>query len=95
MIRKLLFVAAAATALATVSMISQPVQASTGLTGKAHGLSQAAVSKRSAAHLNHKINHWAHKNGLKTVRVSSISTSCSKGKAGVVTVCTSSARVAR
>ena len=92
MIRSLLMATAALAALATVTV---QAQAAVELSGKARGVSQASVSKRSAAHLNHRINHWAHKNGLKAVRVGAVSTSCGKSKAGLLTVCTSSARVAR
>lgn len=92
MIRSLLLATAAFAALATVTV---QAQAAVEVSSKARGMSQAAVAKRSAAHLNHKINHWAHKNGLKAVRVGAVSTTCGKSKAGLLTVCTSSAKVAR
>jgi hypothetical protein len=58
----------------------------------ARGLNQDDVMARSAKHLERKINHWAHKNGLSAVRVGSTSTTCLT-KAGALSVCTSGAKV--
>jgi hypothetical protein len=63
------------------------------VSAKAIGLSEKAVSDRSARKLNRHINHWAHVNKLPTVRVGLSQTSCTKGAGGLYT-CTSSARVA-
>ena len=58
----------------------------------ARGLNQDDVMARSAKHLERKINHWAHKNGLTSVHVGSTSTTCVT-KAGALSVCTSGAKV--
>ena len=75
--------------------VSQPVQAGgcVLVSAKARGLGEALASKRSQAKLMHNINHWAHKNKLATVHTGHAPTSCSKGNAGALFVCTSSAKV--
>jgi hypothetical protein len=93
MIRKFLIVGSALVAVASFGLISAPAEAGgcTVVVAKARGLDQSDVGKRSAKHLTHKVNHWAHKNGLKAVRMSPVSTAC--GKKGLLAVCTSSAKV--
>lgn len=93
MIRKMLIAGSALAAVAAFTLVSAPVEAGSCAypSAKARGLNQTAVSARSAKHLTHKINHWAHKNKLKTVRVGTVSTVCKKG--GVLVVCTSSTKV--
>jgi hypothetical protein len=75
--------------------VSQPVQAGgcVLVSAKARGLGEAAASKRSQAKLVHNISHWAHKNKLATVHTGHAPTDCSKGKAGALFLCTSSAKV--
>lgn len=58
----------------------------------ARGLNQDDVMARSAKHLERKINHWAHKNGLSAVPVRSTATTCVT-KAGALSVCTSGAKL--
>jgi hypothetical protein len=92
MIRKLLVASAAIAVVAAFALPVQPVQAACATaTAKARGLNEANVSARSADKLKHKIDHWAHKNNLSTVRVGHTATSCSAK--GPLTVCTSTARV--
>jgi len=52
---------------------------------------EAKASNRSLKHLTNKINHYAHKNKLGSVKVGSRSTVCSK--AAGLDVCKSSAKV--
>jgi hypothetical protein len=93
MIRKILIAGSALAAVAAFTLVSAPVEAGSCAypSAKARGLDQKAVGARSAKHLKHKINHWAHKNKLKAVHVGTVSTVCKKG--GVLAVCTSSAKV--
>ena len=90
MLGKLLIAAAAlATAFA---LISVPAEAGcTDSSATARGLHQDDVMARSAKHLERKISHWAHKNGLTSVHVGSNSTTCVT-KAGALSVCTSGAK---
>ena len=93
MIRKILVASAAVAAIAAYSAVTEPVQAGScaDVSGKARGLNQSSAADRSVKKLNRHINHWAHKNGLKAVRVGAVSTDCKKGAALVM--CTSSATV--
>jgi hypothetical protein len=93
MIRKILVVATAVAAIAAYAAVTQPVQAGSCavLSAKSPGLKEAAASGRSQKRLTARINHWAHKQGLKAVRVGTASTVCKKGTALVV--CTTSAKV--
>jgi hypothetical protein len=91
MIRKFLVAIAAVAAIAAYTAVTTPVEASTVVSAKARGLSEASASTRSVKKLNHRINHWAHKKGLKAVRVGAIHTACKKGP---LFVCTSAAKVA-
>jgi hypothetical protein len=92
MIRKLLIASAAiATVAAYTAAVTAPVQAGSCamISAKARGLTEAATTTRSQKKLNHRINHWAHKQGLKVVRVGHGATSCKKGP---LFVCTSAAK---
>ena len=92
MIRKILI---ASTALAAIAAFTvEPVHAGSScvlLAAKGRGIDEANASNRSLKHLTNKINHYAHKNKLGSVRVGSRSTLCSK--AAGLKVCKSSARV--
>ena len=89
---KLLIASAAVVAIAAFIVVSQPVQAGSCavVTAKGRGLNEAAATGRSAKNLNRHINHWAHRNKLKVVRVGRVSTACAKGP---LFVCRSSAKV--
>lgn len=92
MIRTLLIASAAIFVVAAYTAATEPVQAGSCavVSAKARGLTEAAASTRSQKKLNHHINHWAHKQGLKVVRVGHGDTSCKKG---ALFVCTSAAKV--
>jgi hypothetical protein len=77
----LIAIGAALCAIAVTMVVSEPVQAGSGVmvTAKGRGLSDAAAGKRAAAKLNWRLKRWAHKNKLMTVRVGTPSTACSKG----------------
>jgi hypothetical protein len=92
MIRKLLIASAAVAAVAAYTAVTEPVQAGSCavISAKARGLTEAAATTRSQKKLNNRINHWAHKQGLKVVRVGHGATSCKKG---ALFVCTSAAKV--
>jgi hypothetical protein len=72
---------------------STPGLAAAVVSAKAVGLSQKAASTRVAHKLDRRINRWAHKSKLTTVRVGRAHTTCTKGTAGLYT-CRSAARVA-
>jgi hypothetical protein len=92
MIRKLLVASAAVAAIAAYTAVTEPAQAGyTVVSAKARGLTQAGATGRSVKKLNHRISHWAHKKGLKVVRVGHVATACKKGP---LVVCTSAAKVA-
>lgn len=92
MIGRLLIAGSVLAAIAAFSLMPAPAEAGcTEATGKARGLNQDDVMARSAKHLERKINHWAHKNGLSAVHVGSTSTTCMT-KAGALSVCTSGAK---
>jgi hypothetical protein len=95
MIHKIVIAGVALGAIVAFAAVSQPVQAGgcVLVSAKARGLGEAAASKRSQAKLVHSISHWAHKNKLATVHTGHAPTSCSKGKAGALFLCTSSAKV--
>src|SRR5262245_35047375 len=92
MLRKLLVVSTAITAIAAFAVASQPVQARTcyAVFAKGRGLDEATASARSLKHLTNRINHWAAKNKIRSVGVGHRSTVCSSQ---AVPVCTSSAKV--
>ena len=92
MIRKSLVAVSALAAIAAFTITSQPAQAAgcAVVSAKSHGLNASNTSDRSQKKLNRKINHWAKKNGLSTVRVGTVSTVCTKK---TLSVCTSSAKV--
>ena len=93
MLGKLLIAGSALAAIAAFTFISAPAEAGcTDSSATARGLRQDDVMARSAKHLERKINHWAHKNGLTSVHVGSTSTTCVT-KAGALSVCTSGAKV--
>ena len=79
MVRKLLVVGTAITAIAAFAVVSQPVQARScyAVLAKGRGLDEATASARSLKHLTNRINHWAAKNKLSTVGVGHRSTVCS------------------
>ena len=90
---KFLIATAALAAIAVCTLISVPAEAAcTDSSATARGLHQDDVMARSAKHLERKISHWAHKNGLNSVHVGSTSTMCVT-KAGALSVCTSGAKV--
>ena len=92
MIRKLLVASAAVAAIAAYTAVTVPAQAAYAVvSAKARGLTQAGTTTRSVKNLNHRISHWAHKKGLKAVRVGHVATTCKKGP---LFVCTSAAKVA-
>jgi hypothetical protein len=93
MIRKILIASAAVAAIAAYTAVSEPVQAGSCaiVSAKARGLSASTAAARSVKKLNHRINHWAHKHGLKAVRIGYVSTVGKKGK--ILSVATSSAKV--
>jgi hypothetical protein len=95
MIHKIVIAGVALGAIVAFAAVSQPVQAGgcVLVSAKARGLGEAAASKRSQAKLVHNISHWAHKNQLATVHTGHAPTDCSKGKAGALFFCTSSAKV--
>jgi len=88
---KVLVAAAAFGVVAAFVVASAPAQAGNCavITVKARGLSEAAANKRAHAKLTRYVNHWAHKNKLKSVHVGYSPTSCGKGP---VFVCTASAK---
>jgi hypothetical protein len=93
MIRKILVASTALAAIAAFSVATEPVNARGScvvLAAKGRGV-EAKTSARSLKHLTNKINHYAHKNKLSSVRVGSRSTVCSK--TGGLDVCKSSAKV--
>ena len=89
---KLLIASAAVVAIAALIVVSQPVQAGSCavVTAKGRGLNEAAATGRSAKNLKRHINHWAHRNKLKVVRVGRALPACTKGP---LFVCRSSAKV--
>lgn len=93
MLRKALVAAMAVAAISTCLFVSQAAEAGgcTVLSVKGRGIDEATASPRSIKHLTFKINHWAHKNKIGTVRVGHRSTTCNK-KIGL-SVCVSSAKV--
>jgi hypothetical protein len=93
MIRKILVGCTAIAAIAAFTIVAQPVEAGscTVLSAKGRGVDETNASTRSVKHLTNKVNHYAHKNKLSSVKVAPRSTVCSK-KAGL-TVCTSSTKV--
>jgi hypothetical protein len=94
MIRKILVASTALAASAAFTLVTEPVQAGGScvlLAAKGRGTDEAKASGRSLKHLINKINHYAHKNKLGSVKVGSRSTVCSK--AAGLDVCKSSAKV--
>ena len=93
MIRKFLFAGAVLAAIAAFTATSQPVEAGmcTVVSAKARGVSTANVTDRSMKKLNRRVNRWAKKKGLSTVRLGTVSTTC--GKKAAVSVCTSAGKV--
>jgi hypothetical protein len=94
MIRKILLAGTALAAIAAFTTVIEPVNAGGScvvLAAKGRGTDEAKASGRSLKHLTNKINHYAHKNKLGSVKVGSRSTFCSK-EAGL-DVCKSSAKV--
>ena len=94
MIRKILVASTALAAIAAFTVATEPVNARGScvvLAAKGRGVDEAKTSARSLKHLTNKINHYAHKNKLSSVRVGSRSTVCSK--TGGLDVCKSSAKV--
>jgi len=94
MIRKILVASTALVAIAAFTIVTQPVQAGIScvlLAAKGRGTDEANASNRSLKHLTNKINHYAHKNKLGSVRVGSRATLCSK--AAGLKMCKSSAKV--
>ena len=94
MFRKILVASAALVAIAAFTTVTEPVQAGSScvlLAAKGRGTGEANASNRSLKHLTNKINHYAHKNKLGSVRVGSRSTVCSKAVG--LKVCKSSAKV--
>jgi len=94
MLRKILIASTALAAIAAFNIITEPVHAGSScvlLAAKGRGIDDANASNRSVKHLTNKINHYAHKNKLGSVRVGSRSTACSK--AAGLKVCKSLAKV--
>jgi hypothetical protein len=54
-------------------------------------LKDAKATDKSMKHLKHVINHWAHKNGYKVVKVGKAHTT--SAKKGPLSVCKSTAKV--
>ena len=72
MIRKILIASTALAAIAAFTIITEPVHAGSScvlLAAKGRGIDDANASNRSVKHLTNKINHYAHKNKLGSVRV--------------------------
>jgi hypothetical protein len=72
MIRKILVASTALAAIAAFSVATEPVNARGScvvLAAKGRGVDEAKTSARSLKHLTNKINHYAHKNKLSSVRV--------------------------
>ena len=91
MLRKLIVAGTAVAALSALTFISPVAAGSCAVvTEKAIGLKQTDTSTRAMKQLKHKINHWAKKNGNKSVRVGKVTTTCSKK--GALYHCTSSAK---
>jgi hypothetical protein len=93
MLRTLLVVSTAATAVSALLLVSQPVEAGScaSLSEKAVGLKQSETSGRALKQLNRKAHHWAKKSGYKKTWVSRISTTCNKK--GALYHCTVAAKV--
>jgi hypothetical protein len=94
MVRKILVATTALAAIAAFTLATEPVVAAGScvvLAAKGRGTDEAKASNRSIKHLTNKINHYAHKNKLGSVKVGSRSTVCSK--AAGFDVCKSSAKV--
>ena len=93
MIRRLLIVLTAFVALGSLLAVSIPAEAATctTLSAKARSWSEATATERATTKLKHKVNRWANKNDLSTVRVGNRSSSCSSQ--GVLFVCARSVRV--
>jgi hypothetical protein len=93
MMRKILVACTAFAAITAFTLVAPPVEAGTCtvLSAKGRGIDETNASSRSVKHLTNKINHYAHKNKLGSVKVAPRSTVCSK-KGGLNT-CTSSTRV--
>jgi hypothetical protein len=90
-LRKVVIAGIALGAIATFAVVSQPAEAGgcVVVSAKTRGVIEAGANKRSHDKLTRHINHWAKKNGLKTVHVGYAQTSCTKGP---VFVCTVSAK---
>jgi hypothetical protein len=94
MVRKILVATTALAAIVAFTIVTEPVEAAGScvvLAAKGRGTDEAKASNRSIKHLTNKINHYAHKNKLGSVKVGSRSTVCSK--AAGLGVCRSSAKV--
>jgi hypothetical protein len=72
---------------------TQPVEAGSCVvaTGKGRALKDVKATDKSIKHLKHVINHWAHKNGYKVVKVGKAHTT--SAKKGPLSVCKSTAKV--
>ena len=90
-LRKVVIAGIALGAIAAFAVVSQPAEAGgcVVVSAKTRGVIEAGANKRSHDKLTRHINHWAKKNGLKTVHVGYAQTSCTKGP---VFVCTVSAK---
>lgn len=90
--RKVVIAAVALGITAAFAVVSHPVQAGgcVIVSAKARGVAEAGANKRSHDKLTRHINHWAHKNKLKSVHVGYTQTTCSGGP---VFVCNVSAKV--
>jgi hypothetical protein len=93
MFRRPLIALTALAALGSLLAVSAPVEAATCtlLSAKARSWGQATAMERVTTKLNHKVNRWANKNDLASVRVGAPSTSCTPQ--GVLFTCTRSVRV--
>jgi hypothetical protein len=94
MIRKILIASTALAAIAAFTVTTEPVQAGGScvvLSAKGRGTDEVKTSARSVKNLTNKINHYARKNKLSSVKVGIRSTVCSKK--GGLDVCTSSTKV--
>ena len=70
-LRKVVIAGIALGAIAAFAVVSQPAEAGgcVVVSAKTRGVVEAGANKRSHDKLTRHINHWAKKNGLKTVHV--------------------------
>jgi len=93
MLKRVLVACATVAAIAVFAVISQPVKAGSCkvIVAEGRGADQAKATARAQKHLTFKINRWASKNGVTSVRVGKSSTVCSEK--GAISHCIASSQV--